>query len=1119
MRQIKKTILLIWALASLTILFGCSEETPPGKQIDNNQNQSTDQSTEDNDKDTSIKIKVEVDVDSDGEIDSQDLDVDSDGDIDTDDVKLLEDSDITVIVDTTESEDSDKKDTGVQTKDTAEKDPTDTNLEEGCECNPGVAEKCDINGSLGLRMCEADCQWTPCTSLEPVDTDTDSEEVFLPPEEHCQPGYLELNIKDVFTAEATPHLNNKGGGDGPLPFATLPNTLRVMTNNEGSIVYGAQPHPSNCGYFRTCIPKGTEMIILQPNDPSTECGEGSLRSAPIDISDVSDNDYLTMYHDGSDAELTTDFFDAYYINKAHEFQFTFERPEELVALDPLQPMPLCTEQEEYVALHIRWPWGDAEATGFAGTGCEGDNEEINTGGEIGEREYPPSLMAVLGTCETAVASLERNDGFCPWYKVLIPKSDFHSGNTISFKYANTSQLLVNDMELPDDPGDEFWLVYEGPDDHTAQGTPCNNYSYRPSMYHFYTANLGPAYPGCGGQEPPAKCEDIKPVGFSVVHFRYLWAGQKTFTYFPKDEFMPKTIFLHVNGTEYPCVQEGASPWFRCPIPNDEFFPGSEWRAVDKAHEPEWNTVEQEPTFPSEPGEYWMRWHYGKPDIPEESEYDVTDYYPDGVEWAKAGSWGDDFCFTEDGLDWSNRPPIESDGFYPWNETNWAYDYGQSIAKWYDNWIAIQDLLDYFVYERYLMWKEKYVIYGDDACGEGTARVNSEDSVSPTVSEGQGYGMAITAAIGDKKLFDQLWRFVNHFLSQSADKYCGGLMGWNWKGPEDCQPYGEPHTGTGQDSAFDGDVDIAIGLIYAAWQWPEYTEEAVDWILKMECEINKRYDGEWYYPTPGDTWNKNCGNYPEEPCDYTEGIEGDVNMSYYPPGYFRVFGEFLMGNLNPAQYTAAERRNHRDFWYRTAETVWEMTERCYDQEGVHPALLEDFGFYETPCSRATDNYNWSRGLWRLAIDAAWYGNDERFNSTSGTSSYHYDGKSQVQAKMDLIQNFYSMEFPVENEAEENANRFSTICQQLTPAGDVTDCDPAYSHNSYFVGTAMSSFVTFYDNDGLTTPEIRREALEEAVSVSIQDSKYYQQSIGVYALLFLTGNFPRPYSRLVPEVVLE
>src|SRR5450631_1767818 len=174
------------------------------------------------------------------------------------------------------------------------------------------------------------------------------------------------------------------------------------------------------------------------------------------------------------------------------------------------------------------------------------------------------------------------------------------------------------------------------------------------------------------------------------------------------------------------------------------------------------------------------------------------------------------------------------------------------------------------------------------------------------------------------------------------------------------------------AAFDGDVDIGIGLVFAARQWPEYTTAAVNWPIKMECEVNSAYDGKWNYPAPGDTFDKNCAGYPGQACSYTPGFNGRVNMSYYPPGYFRVFGDFLATSLDPASSSATDRSRHHDFWYKTAQTVWEMVERCYDQPSVNPALFTDWGHYDTPCDANADNYNWSRALWRVSIDAAWFG---------------------------------------------------------------------------------------------------------------------------------------------------
>jgi len=114
---------------------------------------------------------------------------------------------------------------------------------------------------------------------------------------------------------------------------------------------------------------------------------------------------------------------------------------------------------------------------------------------------------------------------------------------------------------------------------------------------------------------------------------------------------------------------------------------------------------------------------------------------------------------------------------------------------------------------------------------------------------------------------------------------------------------------------------------------------------------------------------------------------------------------------------------------------------------------------------------------------------------------------MQTKVDAIQDFYA-NFHLGNPPEPNATRFSTICQNLTPTGTVTRCDPGFGHNSYFVNTALSAFVSVFDGAGNTTPAIRREALEEAVSTTVENDHYYQESLGVYTMLFLSGNFPNP-----------
>ena len=191
------------------------------------------------------------------------------------------------------------------------------------------------------------------------------------------------------------------------------------------------------------------------------------------------------------------------------------------------------------------------------------------------------------------------------------------------------------------------------------------------------------------------------------------------------------------------------------------------------------------------------------------------------------------------------------------------------------------------------------------------------------------------------------------------------MGWMWNSPAIAGSWTPAGT---DDSAFDGDVDIAIGLVYAALQWPdEYTDIAIAWLKGMECEINPSYDDGLNYPTAGDSQNKNYCD--ANTCEYTPGTSNHVFIDYYPPGYFRVFGDFMAAKLGrePKAYNG---QSHRDFWYRTAKTVYELIERCYDS-GAHPGMVGDLGTITNgPCASpgGGTGYEELRELWRVGIDA-------------------------------------------------------------------------------------------------------------------------------------------------------
>ncbi len=278
-------------------------------------------------------------------------------------------------------------------------------------------------------------------------------------------------------------------------------------------------------------------------------------------------------------------------------------------------------------------------------------------------------------------------------------------------------------------------------------------------------------------------------------------------------------------------------------------------------------------------------------------------------------------------------------------------------------------------------------------------------------------------------------------------------------------------------------------------------------------MDAAYDGQWNYPSIGDTDSKSCQNYPNQPCSYAKGQDIKIRLDYYPPGYFRVFGDFL-DKYAPAGSQASNGQPHHDFWYRTAQTVYKMLEQCYDAAGVNHGLIGAAGLIASPCASPTEGtYEELRGLWRQGIDAAWFGNNTSLPENSVNSSTHYAQKSQMQAKIDATQDFFS-NFYKKNPVAANANRFSSICDGLNGSGTVTNCDPALGHNGYTVNMGMCSYVSVFDDGGATTSDIRREAIEEAISTTIENDRYFQESLGVYSDLFLTGNFPNPvtYSQL-------
>jgi len=124
----------------------------------------------------------------------------------------------------------------------------------------------------------------------------------------------------------------------------------------------------------------------------------------------------------------------------------------------------------------------------------------------------------------------------------------------------------------------------------------------------------------------------------------------------------------------------------------------------------------------------------------------------------------------------------------------------------------QAQLDDDVRTFYDQWKAEFVVEaGATPDGNTMYRIafgKDQPGFDTTVSEGQGYGMIIVPLMAGydpdaQTIFDGLWRFVRAHPSVVDPR----LMDWNI-----------PDTENGNESAFDGDADIAYGLLLADAQW-------------------------------------------------------------------------------------------------------------------------------------------------------------------------------------------------------------------------------------------------------------------------------------------------------------
>ena len=256
-------------------------------------------------------------------------------------------------------------------------------------------------------------------------------------------------------------------------------------------------------------------------------------------------------------------------------------------------------------------------------------------------------------------------------------------------------------------------------------------------------------------------------------------------------------------------------------------------------------------------------------------------------------------------------------------------------------------LDNDVTAFYNSWKAKYLING---CASNQYYVFFDDGNTVTVSEAMGYGFIIVPIMAGydpqaQKILNGLYRYYKAHPSHIMPR----LMAW--KQITNCVD------ADGPDSATDGDVDIAFGLLLAHAQWG--SGGSINYLQEAKLMI-------------ADIMGANK-------------IEGDINQDLNSV----KLGDWVKsGNRMNATRTSDFIMDHfRVFAYASQDTTWNnVVDQCYNlidsmqtnyspTTGLLPDFIVDVNTNPKPAppnflEEATDgdySYNACRDPWRMATD--------------------------------------------------------------------------------------------------------------------------------------------------------
>lgn len=391
------------------------------------------------------------------------------------------------------------------------------------------------------------------------------------------------------------------------------------------------------------------------------------------------------------------------------------------------------------------------------------------------------------------------------------------------------------------------------------------------------------------------------------------------------------------------------------------------------------------------------------------------------------------------------------GVYPFPQSANGYTYQGGIMPDGVSTAAAQ--------QAYEDWRDEYIA-STGACGErrvifdyypGTTRGATDKSV--TVSEGIAYGMLLSAYYDDQALFDDLWSYYK------KNSNGNGVMNWRI---QNCSVYQGSYNG-----ASDAELDVAMALIIASYQWQSDTYEND---ARNMIRIVRQHEIE-------------SGSYVLKPGDAFGG-SNLCNPSYFSPAYYRVFKDFDPG--------------YETFWDNVTTKGYQIIDLAGGTTGVVPDWCNASGGFSGDQNGYEDDgrnfiYDGVRTPFRSAMDYLWH------------------GANAPEAKA-YCEKFTTWAMNNHGSANDIGDKYASPLTIGANEGDKL----SFSNNNTFVG--CFGIAAMAAGDGLSTQSWTNSCYNRNNQLDPQTGFYFNASFKAMTMLIMSGNWwlPPPDACTSPDL---